>query len=173
MRWSVLTTKALIAFSATRGLWRRGVCLELDYRRTITVSHGGETQEAQEGGLSLAHLLVVAAFAFTPTLRLSRVELSHYGGPHGGVVRCKRHKRFQCRGVRESASSRFAIPSNQAHAPRQSRDGLKAPEISTPDRHRTATVAPEFQGARPCPRQNYHSQQPRPSRSLAASAAMK
>jgi hypothetical protein len=36
MRWSVLTTKALIAFSATRGLWRRGVCLELDYRRTIT-----------------------------------------------------------------------------------------------------------------------------------------
>ena len=68
MRWSVLTTKALIAFSATKGLWRRGVCLELDYRRTITVSHGGETQEAQEGGLSLAHLLVVAALAFTPTL---------------------------------------------------------------------------------------------------------
>ena len=37
MRWSVLTTKARIAFSATRGLWRRGVCLELNYRRTITL----------------------------------------------------------------------------------------------------------------------------------------
>jgi hypothetical protein len=48
-----------------KGLWRRGVCLELDYRRTITMSHGGETQEAQEGDLSLAHLLVVAALAFT------------------------------------------------------------------------------------------------------------
>ena len=42
MRWSVLTTKALIAFSATRGLWRRGVCLELNYRRTIILYMGTE-----------------------------------------------------------------------------------------------------------------------------------
>ena len=54
MRWSVLTTKALIAFSATRGLWRRGVCLELDYRRTISLLHGDRTQEAQEAKFALA-----------------------------------------------------------------------------------------------------------------------
>jgi hypothetical protein len=42
MRWSVLTTKALICLFGHKGLWRRGVCLELDYRRTITFLHGVE-----------------------------------------------------------------------------------------------------------------------------------
>jgi hypothetical protein len=40
MRWSVLTTKALICLFGHKGLWRRGVCLELDYRRTITFYMG-------------------------------------------------------------------------------------------------------------------------------------
>jgi len=48
MRWSVLTTKALsLPFRPQDGSKWRCVCLELDYRRTITFSHGNGTQEVK------------------------------------------------------------------------------------------------------------------------------
>ena len=43
-----------LPFQPQKWLWRRGVCLELDYRRTITPCvlapclHGDRAQEAQE-----------------------------------------------------------------------------------------------------------------------------
>jgi hypothetical protein len=60
------------AFSATRGLWRRGVCLELDYRRTIG---GGGTQEAQEAGRLMSNISVAEEAAPTDGSSLFKIEL--------------------------------------------------------------------------------------------------
>jgi hypothetical protein len=56
----------------------------------------------------------------------------------------------------------LAITRDREHTSQQSRDGLKAPEISTPDRHPTANVAPMSPGSTPCLCQSYPQQLRRP-----------
>jgi hypothetical protein len=54
MRWSALTTKALICLFGHKGALAAWCVLELDYRRTIDLLHGDRTQEAQEPKFALA-----------------------------------------------------------------------------------------------------------------------
>ena len=61
------------AFSATRGLWRRGVCLELDYRRTINLYMGAEHKKHK--GRLMSNISVAEEAAPTDGSSLFKIEL--------------------------------------------------------------------------------------------------
>ena len=92
--------------------------------------------------LRLVHLDVPGCFAASTAA--SRPSFQWIDGATDKVITA----RFRVLGLTPCgwigifAVAGFAIPSNRAHAHRQSRDGLKAPETSTPDRHQNGDRCP-------------------------------